>query len=423
MEWSTMAIGYACVTIGVPNTRLSRCILKNAEEDNLRKLIDHNLSALEAMIDYNRSHHISLFRISSDLIPFASHPANSIVWWEEYKEVIKKIGTKKIKKAGIRVSMHPGQYTILNALDSKIVQNALKDLIYHDRLLTTLGMDQTSKLVLHIGGVYGDKSNAMKTFIKNYNKLPSSVKNRIVIENDDRNYTIEEVLSVSNEVGTPVVFDHLHHNVNPSETMMPEQEWIKKCEETWKPSDGKQKIHYSQQKNGAAPGTHSDTIFYEHFLSFYRSLPNQTIDIMLEVKDKNISAIKCNHIISHAPSSRLEEEWEKYRYYILSQSVESYHKIEEILKTKKDGLANAFYHEIEVASALKENVEAQINAAQQIWEHINNYTTTVEKNRYERLLQAYREGQGTIKPVKNHLYKCAFRSGHKEITNALYFYL
>jgi UV DNA damage endonuclease len=287
-----MAIGYACIAVDVPGTGLSRCILKNASEDRIRTLTEANLAALDAMIDYNIRNNIKLFRISSDIIPFGSHPVNQVRWWDENKGVLWQLG-RKINEAQIRVSMHPGQYTVLNSPDTKVVQRAIDDLEYHERFLTALGMQENSKLVLHIGGVYGDKNKAMMSFIDNYRVLPKNIKKRLIIENDDKNYNIEEVLYLSQITGAPVVFDNLHHKLNPPKTTMSDADWIKKAGSTWLKRDGIQKIHYSQQKEGGTPGSHSDTISLPEFLTYYSLLPNGEIDIMLEVKDKNMSAVKC----------------------------------------------------------------------------------------------------------------------------------
>ncbi len=293
-----MAIGYACLTIGVYGTELSRCILRNAMDEKLRYITIKNLEALTNIIDYNSKNKIMLFRISSDIIPFGSHPVNQIRWWEDYEEKLARIG-EKIKQSGIRVSMHPGQYTVLNSPEEKVVQNAYKDLNYHDRFLSSLGADSKCKLVLHIGGCYGNKEKAIRTFVSNYNQLPESIKSRLVIENDDRNYNIEDILQISYETSAPVVFDNLHHLLNPPVNTLSDSEWITRSGRTWFKKDGLQKIHYSQQKENAKPGSHSDTINIEEFLNYYKQLPNQDLDIMLEVKDKNISAMNCMKAILH----------------------------------------------------------------------------------------------------------------------------
>ena len=105
-----MAIGYACLTVGVRGVRFKTCRRENADEDNLKELIGYNLTSLDRMLDYNIQNGIRLLRISSDIIPFGSHPVNSLKWWEIYEEELFALG-QKAKDNGIRLSMHPGQYT------------------------------------------------------------------------------------------------------------------------------------------------------------------------------------------------------------------------------------------------------------------------------------------------------------------------
>jgi len=418
-----MAIGYACITIGVPGSGMSRCNLKNATKENIRAIISSNLSALEKMVDYNIQNNIKLYRISSDIIPFASHSINQIRWWEEEKERLKHIGMK-ITKAGMRVSMHPGQYTVLNASNTQVVQNAFQELIYHEKFLNTLGMDERNKLILHIGGVYGNKAMAMNAFINNYYLLPEEVKDRLIIENDDKNYTIQDVLSIYNEIGTPVVFDTLHHKCNAPKEILSEPLWIKKCELTWKRCDGRQKLHYSEQKKEGAAGSHSDTIFLLDFLEFYQGLYNNDIDIMLEVKDKNLSAVKFNNIVLlDATAKMLEVEWSRYQYFVLSRSTRLSDDIKQLLEDKEAKVAKGFYDIIEQAFILPEDKDAEINVAQQVWGYLVQDCGKAEKKRYERLLAAYENGTGLILPVKNHLLKCARAREEEFLINSLYFYL
>lgn len=89
-----MSIGYASLTTGVLNTQIKSCLLKNITNDKLYELIENNLKSLDTMIDYNIKNQIKLYRISSDLIPFGSSPANSLLWWEHYRDQFHEIGKK-----------------------------------------------------------------------------------------------------------------------------------------------------------------------------------------------------------------------------------------------------------------------------------------------------------------------------------------
>lgn len=291
-----MRIGYACLAVDVKNTNFRSVTMKNANEEKLLEIIEHNLKSLNNIIDYNIKNNIKLFRITSDLIPFGSSPVNTLNWWEIFSSQFKLIG-EKIRNSGMRVSMHPGQYTVLNSLRDDVVSRAIADLNYHNLVLDSLGVDRKNKIILHIGGVYGNKEEAIERFIQNYRLLNKGVKERLVIENDDKSYNIKEVLSIGNRLDIPVVYDNLHNNVLPYDKLKDDNYWVNKCKNTWKREDGPQKIHYSQQDKNKRPGAHSRTIEVEEFAAFLNNLDNyEDIDIMLEVKDKNLSAIKCTNM-------------------------------------------------------------------------------------------------------------------------------
>lgn len=290
-----MRIGYACLTVGVEGTKLRTCSLKNATPALLTELIYSNLLVLDKVLDYNIQNDIKLFRISSDIIPFGSHPVNKLEWWQIFADQLKNLGQKS-HSHNMRLSMHPGQYTVLNSPIDVVVKRAVEDLRYHARFLDSLGLGPENKIVLHVGGVYGDRLASMERFVSEYRRLDENIRQRLVIENDDRQYRIGDVLSMGRSEGIPVVFDNLHHQVNPDNTHT-ELEWIEVCASTWKPQDGPQKIHYSQQDPSKRPGAHSATIHVNEFLQFVRNLPNSDVDIMLEVKDKNLSAVKCIHAL------------------------------------------------------------------------------------------------------------------------------
>ncbi|MCR3921683.1 MAG: UV DNA damage repair endonuclease UvsE, partial [Firmicutes bacterium] len=273
-----MSIGYASLTVGVPQTDLKSCILKNANEANLLQLISHNLRSLARMIDYNEKNNIMLFRISSSLIPFGSSPANKLPWWTIFSSQFQKIGAK-ICNSKMRVSLHPGQYTVLNSPNEEIVARAMADLQYHNQVLTSLGVGPAHKIVLHIGGVYQDKQQASKRFIANYQHLDQAIKERLVLENDDKLYNIEDVLEIATAVNAPVIFDNLHHAVNPDKHKKNDSYWIHACRKTWQKKDGKQKIHYSQQNQLKKTGSHSASIKVSEFMDFYDSVSGNNLDI------------------------------------------------------------------------------------------------------------------------------------------------
>lgn len=420
---SLVSIGYACLTVGVPNTDQKSCMLKNASQEKLTELIAYNLNSLENIIDYNIKNNIKLFRISSDLIPFGSSPVNTLKWWDAFEMEFLKIGGK-IKNSGMRVSMHPGQYTVLNSTDEEVVKKAVEDLNYHTKVLDSLGMGQQHKIVLHIGGIYGDKKSAVSRFAANYNKLDDRVKQRLVIENDDKAYNICDVLEIGTILNVPVIFDNLHNEINCCDKEKRDSYWINECRKTWREKDGCQKIHYSQQNPFKKAGSHSNCILINEFMDFYGELDSDNIDIMLEVKDKNLSAVKCINCTSPDKNIKaLESEWSKYKYSVLEKSPCNYAEIRRLLSDRKEYPAVPFYNLIEDALQTQTSVRYSVNTAQHIWSYFKDTAADKEKSNFLKSIEDYHQGKTSKRVIKNYLRRMAVKYQQKYLLESYYFVL
>lgn len=292
-----MKIGYACLNLSLPARSNHRCVLKNATPDKLRALISKNLQGLKAILEYNIRHGILLYRITSDIIPFASHEVNQLDWQREFTGDLQDI-KQMIKTSSMTVSMHPGQYTVINSPRPEVVENAVRELEYHCSFLDCITETFHHKIVLHVGGAYGDKKSALKNFTNVCRDLPDNIKHRLIIENDDRIFHIADVLEIHSQTGLPVVFDYFHHRVNPPDTQ-PHDIWINPILRSWRPEDGTPKMHYSDQFPFRNRGYHALQVNMADFFDFIFSLEDKTVNIMLESKDKNLSAERALHILSN----------------------------------------------------------------------------------------------------------------------------
>lgn len=416
-----MKIGYACLAVAVPGSGIKSCTLKNADAARLLSLIGHNLDSLERLIDYNMQNGIRLFRISSDLIPFGSSLAAGLPWQEIFAEKLSAIGGK-ILRSGMRVSMHPGQYTVLNSPDALVAERAVEDLRYHTGVLDGLGLGGTHKIILHLGGVYGDKKQAKSRFLSRYQELEPGIQARLVLENDDKLFHIGDILETSAHAGIPVVYDHFHHAVNPVPSTRADFDWIRLCAETWKREDGPQKLHYSQQHPDRRQGAHSESIRIDPFLLFVQLLSGMDADIMLEVKDKNLSALKCINCVFDRGTEALEAEWDRYKYCVLERSPERYQIICRFLREKHADPALNFYRMLEEALALPVTVGNGVNAARHVWEHLSKKATEAEQRRFQTLLQKFTAGEVEIQKVKDHLLRLSSQYQEDSLLNGYYFY-
>jgi UV DNA damage endonuclease len=271
--------------------------LANATPERLREVIAGNLDALEAILRWNAEHGIQVFRLTSDLIPFASHPVNRLRWWEEFAARFSDLAALGCE-IGARLSTHPGQYTVLSSARPEVVRSAVAELVYHDRMLTALGLDPSHKVVLHVGSGSGDEA-AARRLTAAIEALPAGPRSRLVLENDER-WTLAEVLAIGTACGTPVVFDAFHHELAPSFEGLGVRELAERAAATWASGDGRPEVHFSTQAPGRPPGAHAETLNLDAFAAFAGAVGGLPLDCILEVKDKEQSLLRARPLLAPA---------------------------------------------------------------------------------------------------------------------------
>ncbi len=286
-----MRLGYACINLSLGSKgRNSRtCRLSNANPEHLRELSRENLAGLSEVMQWNVSHRISVFRISSGIIPLASHPQAQWPWKQKLRLEISSVGDFA-RKYGMRLSMHPGQYTVLNSMREEVVAAAAAELSYHAAFLDLMGLPSEHKIVLHVGGVYDDREASIRRFRDNFEDLPANVRHRLVLENDEHNYDVDDVLKLCDWLRIPMVFDYLHHAAYAGRAL--NSGILKRALATWSDSDGRPELHYSTQKRGARVGAHADMIDVRDFTRFIDSLPRCEVDVVLEAKAKDKALLR-----------------------------------------------------------------------------------------------------------------------------------
>lgn len=293
-----MRIGYPCINLRLP-CRPSRTFrLASLSWERLRETLAGNLACLAEIVRWNAQHGLLFLRITSDLVPLASHPANRFPWDEEFAEEFSKIGAL-IRDLGMRISMHPGQYTLLNSPRPEVVKAAVADLQYYAHVLDLLGLDRAAKIQIHVGGVYGNKKRAMERFLQAVDALPLEIRARLVVENDERFYTFSDVLFIHKKTGLPVVFDVFHHELNSDGKSVGEA--LEAQRETWAPEDGLPIVDYSSPLPGGRMGSHARSLDEAHFLRFLEESRPHDFDLMLEVKDKEQSALRALSLAQDDP--------------------------------------------------------------------------------------------------------------------------
>ena len=289
-----MKIGYPCINRSIGCSSNKKFRLANFTEEKFNETVRNNLSCLDKIVDYNVENNMLFLRISSETIPFASHEVCTLDWKKIFKNELKNIGIK-LKDNKFRVSMHPGQFTLLNSPNEKIVEKSLAELEYHADFLNAMGLDNTAKIQIHVGGVYGDKDSAIKRFINTFGIASNKIKSRLAIENDDYHYSVKDCLRINKETNIPIILDNLHLEcLNDGDSLIEAYNIIK---DTWSKEDGIPMLDYSSQQKDARIGKHTEHLDSNHFKEFIDIMQNQEFDLMFEIKDKERSVLKAQRLM------------------------------------------------------------------------------------------------------------------------------
>lgn len=284
-------LGYVALSKALDDVTTSSTITytnyinKNYDTSKLLEITKNNLDSLYEIIKYNVKNNFHFYRLTSKLVPLATHDKVDFDYITPLLDEYKKIG-KLINDNNIRVDTHPDQYAVLNSMDSKIVKNTVEILEYHYKIMDAIGI-KDKIIILHVGSSACGKKASITRFINNFNKLPDHIKKCIAVENDDKVYNIKDVLELCHKINVPMVLDYHHFICNNEKEDI--NDYLKEIIDTW---DGKlPKMHFSSPKSKLKKEfrSHSDYINKECFIKFINILKKQDkdIDIMLEAKAKD----------------------------------------------------------------------------------------------------------------------------------------
>lgn len=289
-------IGYACINTSLKPKSFRSCRLKSVYSKGinyLREIIIHNLKLIKDIILWNLEKDIYMYRITSQVFPLVTHPDIlrdfSFRWEEDYEILNIMQSIKEIALNNkIRLTMHPDQFTVLNSLNENVVKNSIKNIKYHYEVLKRLG---GRDMIIHTGGVYGDKNSAIERFIKVYKNLSNEYKAYLRLENDDTSFTINDVLEISKNTDIPIVMDIHHHRCNNDGNTKIEN-IIDEVFKSWLELNRIPKIHISSGSLHVLDKKHADYITgedYKYVLSLSRKYD---FDVMVEAKMKEKAVLR-----------------------------------------------------------------------------------------------------------------------------------
>jgi len=295
-----MNLGYACINMTLssqkPKVTTNRSMIKRTFQERgveyASELALQNVRDLFHIIKWNNENGIKLFRLSSEMFPWASeYEIESMPHYLRIKTLLEGCG-HYAKQNGIRITSHPGPFNVLVSPNERVVENTITDLEIHGKIFDLLGLEKShyNKINIHCNGVYGDKKSAMDRFCKNFERLSDSVKSRLTVENDDKAsmYSVKDLMYLHERIGIPIVFDYHHHKFCTGD--LSEQEALELAISTW-PKNIKPIVHYSESKalheenEKLKPQAHSD------YINKLPELYGNDVDVMVEAKAKELSIL------------------------------------------------------------------------------------------------------------------------------------
>jgi UV DNA damage endonuclease len=269
-----------------------------------------SLDRLEAILGYLEDTGIGMYRMATALAPYASHP--ELPQFRDQPRVcaerLAEVGARA-RALGVRLSTHPGQYTVLNSEDERVAALAVDELEVQAEIFDGMGLGPEAVVVLHVGGAAGGVRAGLDRFARGFERLSPAARARIVIENDDRSYGLADVLALSERIGRPVVWDLLHHHCHDPERI-PDREALALAAASW-PAGVRPKIHFSSPRTDvgerrrrvgrrvertlALPPLRAhadlvDPIAFEQFLTV--TAAGIDVDVMLEAKAKDLALLR-----------------------------------------------------------------------------------------------------------------------------------
>ncbi|GAE34032.1 UV DNA damage repair endonuclease UvsE [Halalkalibacter akibai] len=264
---------------------------KDSRKEKLYYLTEQNLQNTIRILHYNIAHGIDVYRMSSSLVPLATHPEAKWDYVTPFKHLFKEIG-EMVRKHHLRVSFHPNQYTLFTSPQDHITDNAIIDMTYHYDMFRAMDLHKNGSMNIHVGGAYGNKEEAIRRFNQNFPKLDEDIRRQTTLENDDKTYTAEETLRVCEQHNLAFVFDYHHHWANPGNETV--EELLPRIFATWERTGKPPKFHLSSPKSEKLHRAHADYVELEFAMPFIKTLKayGKSADIMVEAKAKDKASLK-----------------------------------------------------------------------------------------------------------------------------------
>jgi len=291
-----LRLGLCCLFFRQPirfRARRAVHLAGRPREEALRLLAEscrENAEALFATLEYCHRHSIGGFRVNSQILPLKTHPAmgyamTDLPGGEEIVASFRHCG-EFARRHDIRLSFHPDQFVLLSSPSEDVTMASIAELLYQNEVAGWVGADVIN---IHAGGIYGDKAAALERLRRRLDSLPDVLRRRLTLENDDRLYSVSDLLPFCREMRIPLVYDVHHHRCLPD--ALSEEEASEATTATW---DREPLVHLSSPREGwqgGNPRLHHDFIDPSDFPACWRDRC-LTIEVEAKAKEEAVERLR-----------------------------------------------------------------------------------------------------------------------------------
>ena len=261
-----------------------------ARRSYLAAIARANAQALHDAVDRCVELGIGAFRINSQILPLATHPASGyrLADLDDDGSITTafRVAGERARAADIRLSFHPDQFVVLNSEQERVVLSSVTEMQLQGDVAELVGADV---LTLHGGGAAGGIPAALERLERGIERLSPAARSRLALENDDRSYTPEALLPLCERLGVPLVYDVHHHRCNP-DSLDVEAATVRSVA-SW--GSREPYFHISSPRAGwdgdARP--HADYVSPADFPQSWREL-RVTIDVEAKAKERAVLALR-----------------------------------------------------------------------------------------------------------------------------------
>ena len=319
-------LGFAVKVLGAPEP------LKEVDSRRWQSgpHLGRSIELLHGVWDHLERIGVRMYRMSSNVIPYGTHPDLPQFDYrrqiDECADALRMLGQRAVR-LGLRLSLHPGQYTVINGPEPGLRDRSLAELEAGALLFEAMGLGPEATVVIHVGGAYGEPEVALDRWQEAWGLLSDRARARLGLENDERLFTLGDALEMHRRTGVRVVYDQHHGRINPTAGLERTDAALGAAFDTW-PSGVRPKIHLSSPRLSVTterrpvPGTrrkrdvvvlpdlspHADLVSPWDLLDVVENAP-AAVDVMLEAKAKDLALLWIRRqLASVAPGAAAAEE-------------------------------------------------------------------------------------------------------------------